>query len=120
MDSGLYEMNIMGGFSCWPRFDPFAYAADIKGNPENYVSMASIVLEEMNKMDVKLYEIEVLRQIDRCDTLEELQRLFSEQYRSAKAEGRKLFMECLIERKNARKEHLADAALLNPTSVGRR
>lgn len=64
-------------------------------------------------MDSGLYEIEVLMQIGKCEDEESLKRLFSEQYRGAKKHGRKLFMECLIERKNTRKEQLADAALLN-------
>lgn len=87
--------NIIGGFSCWPRFDPIAHFADVKAHPERYISLQRIA-----------YEVEVFRQIKRCDTLAALESLFIEQRNAAKREGRMDFLKELIERKDKRKKEL--------------
>lgn len=88
-------MSIQGGFSCWPRFDPIIHAAEVRSNPERYVSLQRIA-----------YEVEVFRQIKRCETLAALESLFIEQRNAAKREGRMDFLKELIERKDKRKKEL--------------
>ena len=92
---GYLEPKIMGGFSCWPRFDPKAYWKDIKTNPHNYVRGSSLVAE-----------LEATMPIRKATTLEGLREAFKAQTRAFK--GNAEMLAALTEAKDKRKGELTN------------
>lgn len=76
-------------------FDPFAYAREVKANPENYVPMAQIVADA-----------QALQKIRKARTIQDLKEAFHGPAKAAKTAGDDWLVKKLTEAKDERKKQL--------------